>query len=61
MALDVPSAVVAGKGQVSFTPPILIAGGVVCSAVSVVVHMAKFGDTVMAAMYHPTELMLRLF
>ena len=61
MTLDVPSAVVAGMRQVSFTPPDFEAGGVVNSVVSVVVHMAKSGDTMMAAMCNPTELLLRLF
>ena len=48
-ALDVASAAVAGKREVSFAPPILSAGGVVNSVESVVVEMAETGDTVKAA------------
>ena len=48
-ALDVASAAVAGKREVSFAPPILSAGGVVNSVESVVVEMAEIGDTVKAA------------
>ena len=48
-ALDVASAAVAGKREVSFAPPILSAGGVVNSVESVVIEMAEIGDTVKAA------------
>ena len=48
-ALDVASAAVAGKTEVSLAPPILSAGGVVNSVESVVVEMAEIGDTVKAA------------
>ena len=48
-ALDVASAAVAGKREVSFAPPILSASGVVNSVQSVVVEMAEIGDTVKAA------------
>ena len=48
-ALDVASAAVAGKREVSFAPPILSAGGVVNSVESVVVEMSEIGDTVKAA------------
>ena len=48
-ALDVASAAVAGKKEVSFAPPTLSAGGVVNSVESVVVEMAEIGDTVKAA------------
>ena len=41
-ALDVASAAVAGKKEVSFAPPILSAGGVVNSVSSVVVEMADW-------------------
>ena len=45
-ALDVASAAVAGKREVSFAPPILSAGGVVNSVESVVVEMATLGAVV---------------
>ena len=48
-ALDVASAAVAGKREVSFAPPILSAGGVVESVESVVIEMAEIGDTAKAA------------
>ena len=48
-ALDVASAAVVGKREVSFAPPILSAGGVVNAVESVVVEMAEIGDTVKAA------------
>ena len=48
-ALDVASAAVAGKREVSLAPPILSAGGVVNSVESVVVETAEIGDTVKAA------------
>ena len=48
-ALDVASAAVVGKREVSFAPPILSAGGVVNSVESVVVEMAEIGDSVKAA------------
>ena len=48
-ALDVASAAVAGKRQVSFTPLILGAGDVVNSVESVVVKMAEIGGTVKEA------------
>ena len=49
-ALDVASAPVAGKREVSIAPPILSAGGVVNSVESVVVEMAEIGDTVNAVL-----------
>ena len=55
-ALDVASAAVAGKREVSFAPPILSAGGVVNSVESVVVEMAEIGDTVKAAVLPNTRM-----
>ena len=49
-ALDVASAAVACKREVSFAPPILSAGGVVNSVESVVVEMVEIADTVKAAL-----------
>ena len=48
-ALDVASATVAGKRQVSFAPPILSAGGVVNSVESVVIEMAEIDEVVKEA------------
>ena len=48
-ALDVASEAVAGKREVSFSPPISSAGGVVNSVESVVVEMAEIVDTVKTA------------
>ena len=48
-ALDVASAAVAGRREVSFAPLILSAGGVVNSVEYVVVKLAEIGDTVKEA------------